>query len=231
MAFAFAPGAHAVRTESTSAPAGNAFAPFHEERVVAEKPPYDEEELEALEDRRQKRIRRVLARARQFLGKRVIRIDGRRFHWDCANYLRAAFFHEFDIMSYKGGPKTKSGVRRMWYFAKRRGGIHYRRIPLVGDLVFWHHTYDANGNRRADDYYAHVAIVEKVDPDGTITYIDRAINGIARRKMNLFFPNRVRHPTTRKVLNSHVRPRRRWDEKNAPHLSGQLFAGFGTIIQ
>ena len=228
--------AHAVRAErnvpaGNNLPLGNYYAPFHEEKIVAEEAPADAEELEVREDRRNTRIARVLERARRFLGKRVIRIDGKKFHWDCANYLRAVFHHEFDIMSYKGGPKTRSGVRRIWYFAKRRGGIHFRRIPLVGDLIFTHQTYDANGNRRADDFYTHIAMVEKVDKDGTITYVDRAINGIARRKMNLFFPDHVRHPVTKKVINSHVRPRRRWDEKGAKHLASQLFAGFGTVVQ
>jgi len=220
---------HAVRVEQRL-PAGNMYAPFHEEKVVAERAPEDADELEAREDRRQKRVKKVLQRARMFLGKRVIRIDGRKFHWDCANYLRAVFNFQGDIMGYKGGPKTRSGVRRIWYYAKRKGGIHFRRVPLVGDLIFMHQTYDSNGNRKPDDFFTHIAMVEKVDKDGTITYVDRAINGIARRKMNLFFPDRVRDPRTKKVLNSHVRPRRKWDGKGGKHLSGQLFAGFATIV-
>ena len=210
--------------------ARSSYAPIHSERVVAEKPPMDADELAAQEDKRERRVQRVLARARRFLGKRVINIDGKRFHWDCANYVRAAFNHEFDIMSYKNGPKTRSGVRRIWYFGKRRGGVHFRRVPLVGDLLFFHQTYDSNGNRRADDYFTHIALVEKVDKDGTVTYVDRAINGIARRKMNLYYPDRAKHPRTGKVINSHVRPRRRWDRKGDGHLSGSLFAGFATVI-
>lgn len=213
------------------APAGNEYTPFHEP-VAIERPPHeDPEAFEEREDRRRARVERVLARARKFLGKRQIRIDGRRFHWDCAHYMRAAFFREFDILGYRGGPRTRSGVRRIWYFAKKRGGIHFRKIPLPGDLIFFHQTYDSNRNRKADDYYTHVAIVEKVDRYGTITYMDRAINGIARRKMNLYFPNSVRHPRTGRVINSHVRPRRRWDEKGAKHLAAQLFAGFATLIR
>ena len=86
------------------------------------------------------------------------------------------------------------------------------------------------GRLVAESTHIMVLKVEKVDKDGTITYVDRAINGIARRKMNLFFPDRVRDPRTKKVLNSHVRPRRKWDGKGGKHLSGQLFAGFATIV-
>jgi hypothetical protein len=221
----------AAATSEAPAPTGNTYAPFHEPREREPGPREAREDFEAREEKRAARVERVLQRARRFLGRREINIDGREFHWDCANYLRAAYFHEFDILTYDGAPKTNSGVLRIWYFGKRRGGIHFRKIPLPGDLIFFHQTYDSNGNRKADDYYTHLAIVEKVDRDGTITYMDRAVNGIARRRMNLFYPDRVRHPTTGKVVNSHVRPRRRWDEKDSKHLSSQLFAGFATLLK
>jgi hypothetical protein len=214
-----------------ASPPGNRYAPFHEPRPREPGPREAREEFEEREERRDERIARVLDRARRFLGRRTISIDGRKFHWDCANYLRAAYFREFDIMHFDGAPRTRSGVRLIWYFAKRRGGIHFRKIPLPGDMIFFHQTYDSNGNRKADDYYTHIAVVEKVDPDGTITYMDRAIAGIARRRMNLYYPDVVKHPRTGKVINSHVRPRRRWDEKGAKHLSAQLFAGFATLIR
>jgi hypothetical protein len=229
-ALCLAAQAEAVQVEPLSPP-GNDYAPFHDPREIEPWPHEDREEFEERQDLRQARVEKVLKLARRFLGKRRIVVSGRRFNWDCANYIRAIHFHQFDVLGYPGGPKTRSGVRRIWYFAKRRGGVHFRRIPLVGDLIFFHQTYDSNGNRRADDYYTHLAIVERVSKDGTITYIDRAINGIARRKMNLYFPDYVRHPRTGKVVNSHVRPRRRWDENGAKHLSGQLFAGFATSIR
>jgi hypothetical protein len=212
-------------------PLSNGFAPFHEPQVREPGPDEALEEFEDREDERRQRVNRVLMRARKFLGKRTIFIDGRAFRWDCAHYLTMAFWREFDILGYAGGPRTRSGVRRIWYFAKRRGAIHFRRVPEAGDLIFFHQTYDANGNRRADDFFTHVAVVEKVDEDGTVTYMDRAINGIARRRMNLFHPDHVRHPRTRKVVNSNVRPRRRWDEKGAKYLAGQLFAGFATVLR
>lgn len=226
------PLALGVRGEPAAPALSSAYAPIHPPREPEEGPPeVDAEELEAREKRRQRRIDRVLRRARRFLGKRSIYIDGRRFRWDCVGILRAAFFREFDTVIYRGAPKTGSGVLRMWYFAKQRGGIHFRRIPERGDLIFFHQSYDANGNRKADDSFTHVAIVERVDKWGTITYIDRAVSGIARRRMNLYYPNLMRHPVTGKVINSHVRPRRRWDEKGAKHLAGQLFAGFATLIK
>jgi hypothetical protein len=211
-------------------PSGNGYAPFHEPREIERAPDEDLEDFEARQDRRRARVERVLRRARMLLGKRTITIDRRNFRWDCAGYVRAAFFQEFDLFSYKDAPRTRSGVRRIWYFAKRRGGIHFRKVPLPGDLIFFHHTYDANGNRKADDFYSHVAVVERVHKDGTIVYMDRAVSGIARRRMNLFYPDRVKHPRTGKVVNSNVRPRRRWDEKGAKYLASQLFAGFATVI-
>jgi hypothetical protein len=227
--FLAAPAA-AVQVAPLSPP-GNDYAPFHDPREIEPWPHEGREEFEERQGLRQAKIEKVLNLARRFLGKRRIVVRGRSFHWDCANYIRAIHFHLFDVLGYPGGPKTRSGVRRIWYFAKKRGGVHFRRIPLVGDLIFFHQTYDSNGNRRADDYYTHIAIVERVDKDGTITYIDRAVNGIARRKMNLFYPDHVRSPRGGKVVNSNVRPRRRWDEKGAKYLSGQLFAGFATLIR
>jgi hypothetical protein len=230
LSLAVASPALAARVEPLS-PLGNGYAPFHEPKELGPARHEDALDFEAREEARRARVARVLSRARRFLGKRTIFIDQRTFRWDCVDYLRAAFFREFDFFSYPDPPKTSSGVRMLWYFAKRRGGIHFRRLPRPGDLIFFHQTYDANGNRKKDDFYTHVAVVERVDKDGTVIYMDRAVNGIARRRMNLFFPDRSKHPRTGKVINSNVRPRRRWDERGAKHLASQLFAGFATVIR
>jgi cyanophycinase-like exopeptidase len=76
-----------------------------------------------------------------------------------------------------------------------------------------------------------VGVVEKVDGDGTVQFVDRSSGRIRRSQLNLRRAHLWRDPQTLKRLNSHLRGRRRSDPLGTPRLTGELFAGFGTLLR
>jgi len=111
--------------------------------------------------------------------------------------------------------------------ARERGLLHTHKVPDVGDLVFFDDTHDRNGDGRADDPLTHVGIVERVDADGTVTFIHRVRRGVLRYRMNLFRPDERRDRKTGKVLNHHLRLGASADGRR---LTGQLFHAFATVL-
>ncbi len=92
--------------------------------------------------------------------------------------------------------------------------------PLPGDLAFFDHTYDRNGDGRANDPFTHVALVEAVDGD-SIVLLHRSRRGIERIRMDATRPS---DPTA----NDPVRALERGEDPATRVLAGELFAGFGT---
>jgi hypothetical protein len=178
------------------------------------------------------RRRRVAEFAASLVGLRRVVVGGKRYPANCSDFVRAVYSIEgVDLYKWPGRPAGHWGVRSLYALAKASGGLHFLRSPEVGDLVFFHHTYDFNRNGRVDDFLSHVGIVERADRDGTIHYIDRSSGRIKRNRMNLRRPHLVRDPMTLKRLNSHVRGRRRGDPVGTRYLAGELFAGFGTLLR
>ena len=84
-----------------------------------------------------------------------------------------------------------------------------------GDLVFFRQTWDRNHNGRLDDGLTHIAIVESVDGEGTITFIHRSGQGVTRARMNLAQPHQ-------REINDFLRPAgAHW----GPALASELYAG------
>jgi hypothetical protein len=94
--------------------------------------------------------------------------------------------------------------------------------PLPGDAAFFHDTYDRNRDRRANDRFTHVGLVEKVD--GTaIVLIHRSVHGVERLRMDLARPD---DPDA----NDRLRFQRRGDAPGTRYLAGELFAAFGELL-
>ena len=141
--------------------------------------------------------------------------------YDCSGMVNAAY-------SRAGIDLAGRNSAAMFKLAKERNVFHRRKTPRPGDVAFFDNTHDRNNNRRLDDRLTHVAVVEKVDEDGTITLIHKGGSGVTRTKMNL------RRPATHKdesgkVLNSHLRYRSSRDRRRTKYLTGQLWRGFGSL--
>ncbi len=95
-------------------------------------------------------------------------------------------------------------------------------------VVFLHNTWDANRERRVNDLWTHVGIVERVEANDTVVFISRVSRGIEGYRRNLKVPGKLRGDDGT-LLNDFMRRRRRSDPPRTHYLTGQLFAAFGTV--
>ena len=159
--------------------------------------------------------RRVAKAAETFLGKKRMVVQGDKYRYDCSGMVCAAHV--------KAGISLSGNTRSIYEYSKDAGVFHKRKRPDVGDVAFFDNTWDRNKNGRRDDRLTHIAIVEKVERDGTITLIHLGNSGINRLVMNLKHPG---HKTSAqgKPWNSVLR-----NQKTGKRLTGELFSGFGSV--
>ncbi len=171
----------------------------------------------------------LATKVRQQLKRPRFNVSGKAYRRDCSGFVMAT-------LSLAGVDVTRQlparvpgegGVSLLYRMARERGLLHHNRVPDIGDLVFFDDTHDRDKDGRADDPLTHVGIVERVDPDGTITFVHRVRRGVLRYKMNLFRPDVRRDPKTGKVLNHHLRLGASADGRR---LTGQLFHAFASVL-
>jgi cell wall-associated NlpC family hydrolase len=166
----------------------------------------------------------IVERAVQLVGvKQLGRVD-RSVPDDCSGFVRLAYLEAgIDLVNhgFLNGENAVTGIYRR---AQDRGAIHHRR-PRPGDLVFFQETYDRNRDGKRNDGMTHIAVVETVELDGTITFIHRGSKGIARSRMNLLFPRTHRAGQSGPVLNDFLRAAARGQRA---WLTGELFVGFAS---
>lgn len=119
-------------------------------------------------------------------------------------------------------------VVELYRAVQQRGSIYHGKTPIAGDLVFFHNTHDANRDRRNNDWYTHVGVVEQVHSDGTIVVISWRANAVQRDTMNLQHPRESERGG--RVINTPLRAYTPQDVEFTQYLSGELFAGFGSML-
>lgn len=162
----------------------------------------------------------VVAAARAFLGKRRIRVGGKKYSDDCSGLVRAVF-DQVGIDLFKNAHRGENGVTAIYRFAETNGRIFTGGRPIAGDLVFFHDTY----NRRKGGL-THVALVEEVQDDQTVWIIHRVRRGVVRYRMNLIRPD-VRVDQSGKILNDYLRFASPRDKEV---LTAQLFSAYATVL-
>ncbi len=113
---------------------------------------------------------------------------------------------------------------------KRRGRIYHATRPAVGDVIFFHNTFDRNNDGRNNDWYTHVGLVEGVDEDGTIHVLSYLNGKVDSFVVNLENPRLARNKTGKKLWNATLRTARPDDPPFTQQLAGELFAGFGSLL-
>jgi cell wall-associated NlpC family hydrolase len=143
---------------------------------------------------------------------------------DCSGLVRLAYQKAgIDLVNH-GFLAGENAVTAIFRRAEGRGAVHQRR-PRPGDLAFFRETYDRNRDGQRNDGLTHIAVVESVEPDGTVTFIHRGSKGIARSRMNLLFPRTHRAGEGGPVLNDFLRAATRGQRA---WLTGELFVSFAS---
>jgi hypothetical protein len=167
--------------------------------------------------------------AAKLVGARTIQTGDRLISYDCAGVTRAVYLsHGHDLYEGTGGVVPATGVRHIYEHVRQHGRIHRGPAVRPGDLVFFDNTWDFNEDGRLNDPLTHVGIVEEVERDGTVVFISRVSNAIERYRMNLHAPNAFRD-TDGRILNDYLRRKKPADPQATGYLTGQLFAGFGSL--
>ena len=156
-----------------------------------------------------------------FLGQPTLVVGDETFRNDCSGLVDAA---------YAAAGRDLHGLNgaALHELARDGGVFHKRRRPLPGDVAFFDNTHDRNGNRRLDDRLTHVAVVERVDDDGTITLVHKGGSGVTRIVMNLRQRRQARDADGDEI-NSHLRAKAKRDRRRTRYLAGQLWRGFGSL--
>lgn len=168
--------------------------------------------------------------ARSVLGARELVVNGRRFSWDCTGTVLAIYWYAGVDLARDFGRYPGNGVSRLYRTLEDADLLYTTPEPILGDVVFWNDTYDADGDGRWDDPLTHVGMVMETARDGTISYIHLNYRkGIVIERMNLREPDVHQRAAAGKVtiVNSPLR----MAEAGKPHpdrwLAGQLYRALG----
>jgi hypothetical protein len=170
------------------------------------------------------------AGARSLLGAAELVVKGRRFNWDCTGLVLAIYWHAGIDLARDFGRYAGGGVSRLYRTLQDDSLLYTTREPILGDLVFWDDTYDADGDGTWDDPLTHVGMVMETAADGIISYVHLNYRkGIVIEQMSLREPDvhqRVKNGRVT-IVNSPLR----MAEAGKPHpdrwLAGQLYRVLG----
>jgi hypothetical protein len=159
---------------------------------------------------------RIAAAARHYIDVR----PPRPWRDDCSGFVSA-------VMTRADVPMD-GRVATIWASAERNDVLHWHPIPTIGDLAFFDHTHDRNGDGRWNDERTHIAVVVDVAPDGTITMAHNGSSGPPRLiAMNLLHPDDKEGPDGVR-RNDHLR-RRSNSSTYSFTFASALWSGFATV--
>ena len=122
------------------------------------------------------------------------------------------------------GNAAAGSIADLYRKAQQTGTIYHSSRPAVGDLIFFHNTFDRNADGRQNDWYSHVGIVESVDEQGTISLLSYLGGKVGRTYMNLESPALAERAG--KTLNTRMKA----ESTGSEFLAGKLFAGFASLL-
>ena len=164
----------------------------------------------------------VARAASQWVG--VTQWAQRGFRSDCSGFVGAVYDAAGQDLR-EVLPAASSGTEALYRLAQSEGGIFQVGLPRPGDLVFFHDTYDRDGDGRLNDAFTHVAVVETVETGGTVVMIHLLEAGVTRSRMTLSQPAHGRGADGR-VLNDTLR---RASGRTPAALTSTLFHAFGRL--
>ncbi|MGD9939532.1 MAG: CHAP domain-containing protein [Clostridia bacterium] len=124
------------------------------------------------------------------IGQETLVVKGVTYPSDCTGVVRAAYaFADIDL-AYRFGRYNGNGVRRIYMTLHDQGLLYATSYPAPGDIIFWDNTWDADGNKLADDELTHSGLVVASEQDGSILYLHYHYRlGPTVEAMNLLHPD------------------------------------------
>lgn len=172
-------------------------------------------------DERSPTAETVVAAAETSLRRAWRTVDGTTYRDDCSGLVCALYANaDIDL----GHRNTAA----LFELAQDLDVHHRKRVPDPGDVVFFDNTHDRNDNGRLDDDLTHLAVVEAVAADGTLTLVHRGSKGVVRIWMNLKRPDEHTDSDGR-ILNSYLRVRTSRDPAGTRYLAGELWRGSASF--
>ena len=116
------------------------------------------------------------------------------------------------------------------YKTLRNQGLSFEtESPEVGDLVFFHNTFDANKDGRNNDWYSTCGVVTSVGGNEVIEFVAPVNGKVGTFSLTVGRPEVRRDESSRQTLNSFLRSKSLSDPEYTQYLAGELFAGFASL--
>lgn len=167
--------------------------------------------------------RRAASRASLWVGLPSLSRVSREVNDDCSGLTHLAYWRPGLSLMPEAPRPGENGVAAIYRKAQELGVL--REQPRPGDLVFFQETYDRNRDGRRNDGLTHIGVVERVSPEGLVTFVHRAGGGVKRSRLHLYQRD-VRRDGKGRVLNDWLR---RADRKGPSQLAGELVVGFAAV--
>lgn len=168
----------------------------------------------------------IIQRAKELLGARDLKILGHGFRNDCSGFVHGVYARAGRKIEYRHIRKRLSLSESLYLTLRDRNLTYNEGRPSPGDVAFFWNTVASSGTREG---ITHVALVEEVGPDGTVTLIHYSSGSVNRLRMNLKHPRERTDPSGR-VINDYLRR----SESGSPRrdfLAGNLFAAYGDLFR
>ena len=116
------------------------------------------------------------------------------------------------------------------YKTLRNQGLSFEtESPEVGDLVFFHNTFDANKDGRNNDWYSTCGVVTSVGVGEVIEFVAPVNGKVGTFSLTIGRPEVRRDESSQQTLNSFLRSKSLSDPEYTQYLAGELFAGFASL--
>lgn len=187
---------------------------------------HKEQRVLALEDQRTLlQIQSDIAQSAALgVGETHVSVTGKKFRQDCSGIVRA-IYAKAGVTLFGEQQTNENDTEILWRFFEQNGSI-FQQGPTLGDVVFFHNTYDKNRDKKMNDELTHVGVVENILPDGTVIFVHYMGASIVRSRMNLEKPHLQLNQKTNERLNTLLR---KSSSRRAGLTAAELFAGFGRL--
>ena len=149
-------------------------------------------------------IARLVAAAQGFVDAPSFRFSERGERQDCSGFVQGAFSTVGEQLI-DAVARGESATEQVFRTARSRGRVRGGRGLRAGDLLFFHNTYDRNGNGLRDDRFTHLALVETSTGPRAVTLLHFASGRVRRDVMDLTRPSVAIDPQTGRTVNSFLR--------------------------